>query len=208
MREQLQKLNLKQIKTIIRANNLHTKIRLGQKKADLINDVMKLLTYDEGLKKFKIKNPVVNSSIPEPKTKSKPQSKPQPKPKPQPKTQPQFKPSKNSLISTATINADKLLKTNKKQQEEMDKSRKKAEDLRQNAKKLREKDFKKLSPIAKKNSVLLGDNFVNMRKRDGGVIIRKILKDMKGDKDFYNYNKILIEGLTDKYKKLITDMKK
>ena len=76
MREQLEKLNLKQIKTIIRANNLHTRIRLGQKKADLINDVMKLLTYDEDLKKFKIKNPVVNTSIPKPKTKTKP-----PKPK-------------------------------------------------------------------------------------------------------------------------------
>ena len=37
MREQLEKLNLKQIKTIIRANNLHTKIRLGQKKADLMH---------------------------------------------------------------------------------------------------------------------------------------------------------------------------
>ena len=84
MREQLEKLNLKQIKTIIRANNLHTRIRLGQKKADLINDVMKLLTYDEGLKKFKIKNPVVNTSIPEPKTKSKPKPK-TPKPKTKPK---------------------------------------------------------------------------------------------------------------------------
>ena len=94
MREQLEKLNLKQIKTIIRANNLHTKIRLGQKKADLINDVMKLLTYDEGLKKFKIKNPVVNTTIPEPKTKSKPKPKPKtPKPTPKPKPKPKPKPT-------------------------------------------------------------------------------------------------------------------
>ena len=32
MREQLEKLNLKQIKTIIRANNLHTRIKIRTKK--------------------------------------------------------------------------------------------------------------------------------------------------------------------------------
>ena len=90
----------------------------------------------------------------------------------------------------------------------MKKTEKKGEDSRQEAIKSREKDFKKLSPLGQKNSVLLDDNFLKMRKRDGGVIIRKILKEMKGDKDFYNYNKMLIEGLSDKYKKLIMDMKK
>ena len=65
MREQLEKINKHQLQKIIRTYNLHTHIRINQRKRDLINDMIKHLDYDEKEKKFKVKSQFINEPMPD-----------------------------------------------------------------------------------------------------------------------------------------------
>ena len=109
------------------------------------------------------------------------------------------------LLKGAKLNYDKFLKPLTKEQEDKNKKNtKENEDKRQAIANKIEKAFSELSPKAKKNSKLLDDNFMDMRKQNGTKIIKQILKDMKGDRKFYEYNKMLIDNLTSKYDKLVS----
>lgn len=82
MREHLEKLNVSQIKNIIRQNNHLFKIKLTQKKKELIDDLIKHLDYDADKKKFKVKKTSFKSDE---KPKEKKPKEPKPKPKPETK---------------------------------------------------------------------------------------------------------------------------